>query len=187
MQIKMHCIVFIMKQFNFQKGCICNSHRIYFPGIFSCNRRCRIHIPYLGSPAALYINYISAGKINIFMNFLSASAHCGVGSGWDRLRGRMIWWLRRRRRWKRRGMTAESAMHCSSDCERTLAQPSKQATALLGSPASVLRENCARTVNCELWTANWNVGKWNVVIEIVLQGFIKKSVKRKSCYTLNQT
>lgn len=31
------------------------------------------------SPTALYINYISAGKINIFMNFLSAVAHCGVG------------------------------------------------------------------------------------------------------------
>jgi len=46
-------------------------------------------------------------------------------------------------------MTAESAMHCTSECERTLAQPSKQATALLGSPASVLRENCARTVNSE--------------------------------------
>lgn len=59
-------------------GYICNSHRIYFPGIFHCNRsrccRCRpVCIPYLGSPAALYINYISAGKINIFMNFLSAA------------------------------------------------------------------------------------------------------------------
>lgn len=60
-------------------GYICNSHRIYFPGIFHCNRSrccrcCRsVCIPYLGSPAALYINYISAGKINIFMNFLSAA------------------------------------------------------------------------------------------------------------------
>lgn len=46
-------------------------------------------IPYLGSPAALYINYISAGKINIFMNFLSAarivvSPSAVAGGGWGK-------------------------------------------------------------------------------------------------------
>lgn len=91
MQIKMHCIAFMANRcgstgvpppesLHGLLGYICNSHRIYFPGIFHCNRSrcccccCRpVCIPYLGSPAALYINYISAGKINIFMNFLSAA------------------------------------------------------------------------------------------------------------------
>lgn len=91
-------------------GYICNSHRIYFPGIFHCNRSrcccccccCRpVCIPYLGSPAALYINYISAGKINIFMNFLSA-ARIVVSAVWSRMGGRADR-QRYRRRDKRTG------------------------------------------------------------------------------------
>lgn len=61
--------------------CICIYTYIYAVAIrtgyifqaFSTAIASAVCIPYLGSPAALYINYISAGKINIFMNFLSAA------------------------------------------------------------------------------------------------------------------
>lgn len=54
-------------------ACICSHSRCCSNGIGICGGI----PPWL--PTALYINYISAGKINIFMNFLSPVVHCGVG------------------------------------------------------------------------------------------------------------
>jgi len=173
MQIKMHCIVFIMKQFNSQMGCICNSHRIYFPGIFSCNRRCRcrchIHIPYLGSPAALYINYISAGKINIFMNFLSAarivvSAAVEIEreGSWDKgacggMTGRQADWR-----------TEHSSQQCNATNANAKPKPNPNANAhwrqgatlktgnCFGSPASVFEGNCENSEMLKMKCCYWN-------------------------------
>lgn len=120
-------------------------------------------IPYLGSPAALYINYISAGKINIFMNFLSAArivvspvaVEDGAGAETDGWRG---------------GGAAAAGIHDRRQAAQTAMQqrqqrcgnahwrqgaPRKKATALArGSPASVLREKLRNGASCELRTEN---------------------------------
>lgn len=122
-------------------------------------------IPYLGSPAALYINYISAGKINIFMNFLSAArivvspvaVEDGAGAETDGWRGEELLPLLLAFMTGGRRQAAQTAMQqqrCGNAHWRQGA-PRKKATALArGSPASVLREKLRNGASCELRTAN---------------------------------
>lgn len=122
-------------------------------------------IPYLGSPAALYINYISAGKINIFMNFLSAArivvspvaVEDGAGAETDGWRGEELLPLLLAFMTGGRRHAAQTAMQqqrCGNAHWRQGA-PRKKATALArGSPASVLREKLRNGANCELRTEN---------------------------------
>lgn len=134
-------------------GYICNSHRIYFPGIFHCNRSrcCRsVCIPYLGSPAALYINYISAGKINIFMNFLSAAriVVSAVRSWMGRADKRTVGLAFMTGRGRGSGVGSGSGRQ--RRCNAHWRQLRRQATASAfgGSPASVLSKTARNCCCC---------------------------------------
>lgn len=147
MQIKIvsHCIAFMAIRWNtpYPHSIYINLY-IYAVAIrtgyifqaFSTAIASAVCIPYLGSPAALYINYISAGKINIFMNFLSAArivvspvaVEDGAGAETDGWRGGGAAAAGIHDRRQAAGSTDGDAAEAAAMWQRTLAprRPSKE-------------------------------------------------------------